>query len=53
MDSDASVEMVIKVGVDNHQVFYTTTMVCFDDNSTIRANCKWSFQDLKASKFIV
>ena len=44
MESDASVKMMIKA-VDNYQVFYTSTMVC-DDDSTIRANCKWSYKDL-------
>ena len=36
--------MVIKT-VDNYQVFYTI-MVC-DDDSTIRANCKWLYEDLQ------
>ena len=42
---DAGVEVVIKA-VDKYQVFYTTMMVC-DDDSTLRAKCKWSYKDLQ------
>ena len=45
MEPDARVKMVIKA-VNNYQVFYTTTMIC-DDDSTIKANCKWSYKDLQ------
>jgi hypothetical protein len=46
MEPDARVEMVVIKAVDNYYQVFCTTMVC-DDDSTIRANCKWSYKDLQ------
>ena len=46
MEPDARVEMVVIKAVDNHYQVFCSTLVC-DENSTIRANCKWSYKDLQ------